>query len=153
VSAPARIDDAYTTPAGPPPLTWRRAAVLICVLYTLLTVTSSSLALLRGIETDTHLHLLARFAITVVGVGCVTVYGLLYRRLRRAPATSAAVATYVVAMATVLAVTWAFGRIEPLHPDAYRDITLNFTTIYLGFAVALLTIASRRRRRRQTSWP
>ena len=145
MSAPARLADAPTTPVGTPPLTWRRAAVLICVLYTLLTVTSSSLALLRGIETDTHLHLLARFAITGVGVGYVSVYDRLYPRLRRAPATSAAVASYLVAMASVLAVTWAFGRIEPLHPDAYRDITLNFTAIYLGVAGLLLASAGWRR--------
>ncbi len=150
MSAPTRLADRPATPAGLPRLTLRSTAVLVCVLYTLLTVTSSSLALLRGIETDTHLHLLARFAITVVGVGCVSVYGLLYRRLRRAPATSAAVASYAVAMASVLAVTWALGRIEPLHPDAYRDIALNFTTIYLGVAAALLT-ASRWRRRHASS--
>jgi drug/metabolite transporter (DMT)-like permease len=146
MSAPARLDDATATQSGPPPLTWRSTAVLVCVLYTMLTVTSSSLALLRGIETDTHLHLLARFAITLVGVGFISMYGLLYRRLQRAPAVTAALATYAAAMATVLAVTWAFGRIEPLHPEAYRDITLNFTTIYIGVAVVLLAIAGWRRR-------
>ncbi|TVR33071.1 MAG: hypothetical protein EA388_11325 [Nitriliruptor sp.] len=146
MSAPARLDDEIATQTGLPALTWRSTAVLVCVLYTALTVTSSSLALLRGIETDTHLHLLARFAITLVGVGFISVYGRLYRRFRRAPAVTAALLTYVIAMATVLVVTWAFGRIEPLHPDAYRDITLNFTTIYLGVAVVLLGLAGWRRR-------
>ena len=139
--------------SGPPSLTLRSAAVLVCVLYTLLTITSSSLALLRGIETDTHLHLLARFAITLVGVGFIGVYGLLYRRFRRAPAITAAMVTYVVAMATVLAVTWVFGRFEPLHPNAYRDITLNFTTIYLGVAGVVLAIAGWRRRASAPSRP
>ncbi len=146
MSAPTRFDDTPPTRSGPPSLTLRSTVILVCVLYTLLTVTSSGLALMRGIETDTHLHLLARFAITLVGVGFVNFYGLLYRRLQRAPATTAALVTYVAAMATVLAVTWAFGRIEPLHPDAYRDITLNFTTIYFGVAGVLLTITGWRRR-------
>jgi hypothetical protein len=147
MSTAARLDDRPTTRAEPPVLTLRRTAVLVAVLYTLLTVTSSSLALLRGIETDTHRHLLARFAITVVGVGFLHVYGLLYRRFRRAPAIRAALATYVAALATVLAVTWAFGRIEPLHPDAYRDITLNFTAVYLGVAGVLTALRGRRGRR------
>jgi len=65
VSVPARLADAPAPPSGPPTLMWRRAAVLICVLYTPLTVTSSSLALPRGLGTDTHLHLPARCAITL----------------------------------------------------------------------------------------
>jgi len=146
MSAPTGLDHATPIRTGPPVLTWRSASVLVCVLYTLLTVTSSSLALLRGIETDTHVHLLARFAITLIGVGFVSMYGLLYRRLQRAPGVTAALVTYVVAMATVLAVTWAFGRIEPLHPDAYRDITLNFTAVYVGVAGVLLGLAGWRRR-------
>lgn len=146
MSAPARLDHATPTRTPLPVLTLRRAGVLVCVLYTLLTVTSSSLALLRGTETDTHLHLLARFAITLVGVGFVGMYGTLYRRVQRAPTTTAALVTYVTAMATVLAVTWAFGRIDPLHPDAYRDIILNFTTIYVGVTVVLLGLAGWRRR-------
>lgn len=146
MSAAARLDHATPTRTGIPALTWRSTAALVCVLYTLLTVTSSSLALLRGIETDTHLHLLARFVITLVGVGFIAVYGRLYRRFRRAPAAAAALVTYVVAMATVLAVAWAFGRIEPLHPDAYRDITLNFTTIYVSVTFVLLGLAGWRRR-------
>ena len=147
MSAPARLDHAPASQGGLPPLTLRRAAVLVCVLYTLLTVTSSSLALLQGIEADSHLHLLARFAITLLGVGSVGVYGLLHRRFRRAPTVTAALATYVVAMTTVLAVTWAFGRIEPLHPDAYRDITLNFTVIYVCVTGVLFGLVGWRRRR------
>lgn len=146
MGTPARLDDPPAVRSGLPRLTLRRGAILVGVLYTVLTVVSSGLALLRGIETDTHLHLLARFVITVVGVGFLGVYDLLSRRLPRAPAATAAAATYVVAMATVLALTWAIGRIEPLHPDAYRDITLNFTTVYLGVAAALFAVAGWRRR-------
>ncbi len=132
-------------------LTAKSAAVWVCVLYTVLTVTSSSWQLLRGIEDDSNLHLLARFAVTVVGVGCLALFVQLRRNFRRAPTTKAAAVTYVIAMAMVLVLTWGFGRLQPLHPDAYRDIVINFTVVWVGVALVAIVAApasSRLRTRR-----
>ena len=115
----------------------RRAALWVCVLYTLLTVTSSTWQLLGGVEHDTNLHLLTRFAVTVVGVGSLALFVGLRRRFRRAPAAMAAGSAYVISMAAVLALTWGFGHLEPLDPDAYRDIVLNFTAIWLVVALVV----------------
>ena len=132
-------------------LTARSAALWVCVLYTLLTVTSSGWQLVQGIEHDTNLHLLARFAVTVVGVGCLALFVRLQRTFRRAPTMKAAAGTYVIAMAMVLVLTWAFGRLQPLHPDAYRDIVVNFTIVWVGVALVAIVAApatSRLRTRR-----
>jgi MFS superfamily sulfate permease-like transporter len=126
----------------------RRAAIWICVLYTLLTVTSSTWQLLQGVEHDSNLHLLARFAVTVVGVGSLALFAGLRRRFRRAPAAKAAGSAYVISVAVVLALTWGFGRLEPLHPDAYRDIVLNFTAVWLVVALVVTLVPPARQRLR-----
>ncbi len=125
-----------------PQLTVKSAALWVCVLYTLLTVISSSVQLLQGIEHDTNLHLLARFAVTVVGVGSVAIFTVLQRRFRRAPTVKAAGSAYLIAIVVVLMLTWVYGRFESLHPDAYRDIALNFTFVWIG-VLAVVTLAPR----------
>lgn len=124
----------------------RRAALWICVLFTLLTVTSSTWQLLQGVEHDTHLHLLARFAVTVVGVSSLALFGALHQRFHRAAAVKAAAGAYVISMAVVLTLTWGFGQLEPLHPDAYRDIVSNFTAVWLVVAVVVILTPRTRQR-------
>ncbi|TVR23581.1 MAG: hypothetical protein EA389_12540 [Ilumatobacter sp.] len=140
------------TPMTPmlPQLTVKSAALWVCVLYTLLTVISSSVQLLQGIEHDTNLHLLARFAVTVVGVGSIAIFTTLQHRFRRAPTLKAAGITYLITIAVVLTLTWVFGRFESLHPDAYRDIALNFTFVWVGVLV-VITVAPRATQRLQPS--
>lgn len=137
------------TPMMPQP-TVKSAALWVCVLYTLLTVTSSTVQLLQGIDHDMNLHLLARFAITVVGVGSITIFAALQRRFRRAPTAKAAGSAYLITIAVVLILTWVFGQFESLHPDAYRDIALNFTFVWVG-VLAVITLAPRATRRLQSS--
>ncbi len=60
-------------------LNWKSALILICIVYKLLTVTSSGYALLVGITTETHFHLLARFAVTATGIGSILMFNLLPR--------------------------------------------------------------------------
>ncbi|ERJ12709.1 hypothetical protein HLPCO_001049 [Haloplasma contractile SSD-17B] len=55
----------------------RNYSVLICIVYTLLTVLSSSLSLIQGNEYDSHLHLISRFIITTIGVGSIWLYDFL----------------------------------------------------------------------------
>lgn len=137
------------TPMLPEP-TVKSAALWVCVLYTLLTVISSSVQLLQGIDHDNNLHLLARFAVTTVGVGSITIFAALKRRFRRAPTAKAAGSAYLITMAAVLILTWVFGRFESLHLDAYRDIALNFTFVWVG-VLAVIALAPRATRRLQSS--
>lgn len=131
----------------------KRASLWVCVLYTLLTVTSSTWQLLQGVEHDSNLHLLARFAVTVVGVGSLALFAVLHRRFRRAPAVKAAGSSYLISVAAVLALVWGFGHLEPLHPDAYRDIVLNFTAIWLVISLVLTLAPPATRRLRAHGHP
>jgi len=115
-------------------LSWKSALMLICVVYTLLTITSSGYALLVGITTETHFHLLARFAVTAVGIGSILMFNL----FPRWPLWSIFVLHYAATMGIVFFLVWVSGFFIELHPDAYRDIFLNFTPIYLLIAVGFL---------------
>lgn len=115
-------------------LSVKNALILICVVYTLLTVISSIYGLAVGRTTDTHVHLLLRFLITVIGIGSILIFNL-FPRWNLAGIFAL---HYGVVMGLILIVVWASGFFIELHPDAYRDIFLNFTPIYLLVAVGFL---------------
>lgn len=115
-------------------LNWKSALMLICIVYTLLTITSSGYALLVGITAETHFHLLARFVVTVIGVGSILMFNL----FPRWPLWSMFIIHYVATMGIIFLLVWASGFFIKLHPDAYRDIFLNFTPMYLLIAAGFL---------------
>ncbi|WP_198155064.1 DUF6608 family protein [Salisediminibacterium beveridgei] len=112
----------------------KNALILICIVYTLLTVLSSSYALMVGVTSDTHFHLLARFMVTAVGIGSILLFNLfpewkLWKRF---------VMHYTVTMGLIWGLVWFSGFFTELHPNAYRDIFLNFTPVYLLIAAGFL---------------
>ncbi len=117
-------------------LNWKSALILICIVYTLLTVTSSGYALLVGRTTDTHFHLLARFVVTTIGIYSILIFNL----FPRWSLWLMFALHYSVTMGIILMLVWVSGFFVELHPDAYRDIFLNFTPIYLLFAIGLLVM-------------
>lgn len=127
----------------------RRFGVRVCVLYTLLTLTSSALALASGQETDTHVHLLARLVFVLIGLGAVEVVDALRRRYLAAPGWLLAVAGYLVAVVAIMTGLWVFAATGgELHPDAYRDAFLNFTAVGLLVVVVFVVRDAIRARRR-----
>jgi len=115
-------------------LNWKSALILICIVYTLLTITSSGYALLVGRTMETHFHLLARFAVTSIGISSILMFNL----LSRWPLWAVFAIHYSATMGIILGLIWLSGNFIELHPDAFRDIFLNFTPIYLLFAVVFL---------------
>ena len=111
----------------------KSALILICVVYTLLTVTSSGLAFIAGGTTDTHVHLLFRFVVTTIGIGSILVFNL----FPHWPLPGIFALHYGVTMSFIFALVWASGFFIELHPDAFRDIFLNFTVIYVLIAAGL----------------
>lgn len=122
----------------------KNALILICIVFTVLTVTSSGLALLQGQTTDTHAHLLMRFVITVLGIGSILIFNL----FPNWPLLAIYGLHYSVTMGLVLLFTWASGFFIELHPDAYRDIFLNFTPIYFLVAVGFIFLGRYRKRKK-----
>ncbi len=121
-------------------LSYKKALLLICVVFTMLTVTSSGYGLLTGQETDTHIHILMRFLITSVGIGSILIFNL----FPRWPLAAINVFHYMVAMVVVFVIVWISGFFIELHPDAYRDIFFNFTAVYILLS-AIFHLMMRRR--------
>lgn len=115
-------------------LSLKSALIIICVVYTLLTVTSSIYGLALGRTTDTYIHLLLRFLITSIGIGSILIFNL-FPRWNLAGIFAL---HYGLTMGFILLVVWASGFFIELHPDAYRDIFLNFTPIYIFIALGFL---------------
>ncbi len=128
----------------------RRFGVRVCVLYTVLTVVSSSWALFDGRETDTHLHLLVRLVFVLVGLGAFEAVDLVRSRSTDAPGWLIGVVAYLAALAAILSGLWVFAATGgQLHPDAYRDAFWNFTAVGVGVAVVLIARGWVRGRRRR----
>ncbi|TVP68720.1 MAG: hypothetical protein EA340_08325 [Nitriliruptor sp.] len=128
----------------------RRFGLRVCVLYTALTVTSSVLALAQGQESDTHVHLLARLAFVLIGLGAFEVVDGLRRRYATAPVWLVAVAGYLVAIVAILVGLWLFAATGgELHPNAYRDAFWNFTAVGLVVIVVFAVRDAIRARRRR----
>lgn len=44
---------------------------------------------------------------------------------------------YAISMGIVFFYVWLSGFIEPLHPDAYRDVFLNFTAVSICVMIVI----------------
>lgn len=130
----------------------RRYLVNVCLLYTVLTVLSSTIALSRGEETDTHAHLLMRLALVLLGLGAFELIAWARQRFPAAPLALLGLGVTLVLIAAVVASVWISGLAGvDLHPNAYRDAVLNVGVVgvvLVGLA-GMLDLRRRRRRRRR----
>lgn len=120
----------------------KKTVLLIGVVYTLLTVTSAAVGLAIGQTMDTHVHILLRFVVTSFGVGSIH----LFNWFPRWPLPGAFAFHYGVTMGAIWLLVWISGSFLTLHPDAYRDIFLNYSVIYLLVAAGFIGVKKCRRR-------
>ena len=98
------------------------------MVFTLLTVTSSIIGLIQGIESTGNLHIVMRFAITFLAFGSLYIFEVFMPRFKF---YQVHIMHYVLTMAAALLLVAFSGLFVELHPNAYRDIFLNFTAIYI----------------------
>jgi hypothetical protein len=113
----------------------KRGFLMFSVFYAVITIGSSSLQLYLGQPTDTNFHILNRAAVVLIAV--ITI--LLFDRIQLKNKVLSYFVPYSISMGIVFLYVWLTGFIEPLHPDAYRDIFLNFTaiSIFVMFVILL----------------
>lgn len=102
-----------------------------CIVFSLATVASSILQLLNNQPSDTNIHILNRGVIVLIG----TIIYEVMSKIRTKNVLVSTLLIYVISMGMVYLYVWLFGFIEPLHPNAYRDITLNFTPLFIIISV------------------
>lgn len=103
----------------------KQGFILFSSIYTITTILSSSLQLIQGQPADTNFHILNRAAIVFIAV--ITI--LLFDKIRLKNPILSYFVPYAISMGVVFFYVWLTGFVEPLHPDAYRDIFLNFTAV------------------------
>ena len=111
----------------------KRGFVIFSVLYATTTVISSSLQLFQGQLTDTNFHILNRAAIVFIAV--ITL--ILFDKIQLKNKVLSYLVPYAISMGLVFFYVWLTGFVEPLHPDAYRDIFLNFTAVAVCVMAAI----------------
>ncbi len=126
----------------------RRYLVSVSVLFTVLTVVSSTIALASGQETDTHLHLLMRLLFVMLGLGAFELVDALRQRHPGAPLVVLALAGSAVLVLAIVASVWITGQAGvDLHPNAYRDAVLNVGLVGVVLVVIAAIVDLHRRRR------
>ncbi len=106
----------------------RSGLILFSLIFTITTLLSSGLQLFQGQLTDTNFHILNRGGVILIAV--ITVQ--LFYKIQLKSKLLSYFLPYVISMAIVFFYVWLTGFIMPLHPDAYRDIFLNFTAVSCG---------------------
>ena len=110
----------------------KQGFILFCVIFSVTTLISSSLQLFQNQLTDTNFHILNRAGVVLIAV--ITIK--LFDGIRLKGKVFSYLVPYAISMGIVFLYVWLTGFIEPLHPDAYLDIFLNFTAV----AIVLMLI-------------
>ena len=107
--------------------------IFFSVVYTIITILSSSEQIFKGQATDTNCHILNRAVVTFIAVLTVK----LFEKIKVKSAILSFFLPYGISMGVVFFYVWLTAFIEPLSKNAYRDVFFNFTTISICVAVIL----------------
>ncbi|WP_250672970.1 DUF6608 family protein (plasmid) [Paraclostridium ghonii] len=114
---------------------------IYCLLFTVTTIISSIIQItLFNKVNDTNSHILNRAI--VVAIGTSTLYMILYINFKNK--ILGILIPYVISLSTVLMYVFFTGFFEELHPNAYRDITLNYSAVFI-IAFFIVKFVSKRR--------
>lgn len=111
---------------------FKHGFIFFSIVYTVVTLISSSLQLYLGRPTDTNLHILDRAVVVLIAVITIS----LFDKIKFKSKILSYFIPYSISMGVVFLYVWASGFIELLHPNAYRDIFLNFTAV----AICVMTV-------------
>lgn len=112
-----------------------------CLLFTVTTIISSVIQItLFNKLNDTNSHILNRAI--VVAIGTSTLYMILCINFKNK--ILEILIPYIISLSTVLIYVFFTGFFEELHPHAYRDITLNYSVVFI-IAFFIVKFMSRRR--------
>lgn len=127
---------------------WLKESLIIyCSIYTFVTILNSVLYLLQGYRDDPsgNWHELTRAVIVLIGI-------LAYEMAKNLPIKNLicrAVVVYIPTMALAFGFVWMNQFIEPLAKSAYRDIFINYTSLFVIVSVIAIIKNSIQKRKMQ----
>ena len=116
---------------------WLKESIYIfSIIYTLVTILNSVLYLVQGYRDDPsgNWHELTRAGIVLIGVTAyelatkIPIKNLLIR----------SVVVYIPTMGLAFGFIWLNQFIEPLAKSAYRDIFINYTSLFVIVSIAAI---------------
>ena len=121
---------------------WMNMAAIYSIIYTLITLLNSVLYLGNGIYEDPsgNWHELDRAMILLIGIAAFE----LCTNLPVKPLLLRYVIAYVPSQLLAFTYVWVTGLREPLAKTAYRDIWINFTSLFIILCI-INTIVSIRK--------
>jgi len=112
-----------------------QSCLMYCVIYTCATIISSILQLtIQAKEFDSNAHILDRAIVVLIGVCTLQII----RYLKFKNRALNIIIPYCLSMGMIFLYVFVTGFFEELHPNAYRDIFLNYT---IGFIIVSLIAA------------
>lgn len=127
---------------------WLKESLIIyCSIYTFVTILNSVLYLLQGYRDDPsgNWHELTRAVIVLIGI-------LAYEMAKNLPIKNLicrAVVVYIPTMALAFGFVWMNQFIEPLAKSAYRDICINYTSLFVIVSVIAIIKSAIQKRKMQ----
>lgn len=105
----------------------KKILILFCIIFTFATLISCIINLALGYETDTYIHILDRAVLTLIGSIAFT----LIQELN--PKSKVLGFLYPYGASILLAMLYVYisGLYQELHQNAYRDVFLNFTIVFI----------------------
>ena len=114
--------------------------VAICIVFTLLTVFESILIVSDLVPAKEgkgpYIHMIARFVLNACVIFSIYLYDCLTKVIRYKLVNY--IIIYFVATSLVLGYVWVSGFYVELHPDAYIDMVISVTFMYLLYGVFIL---------------
>ena len=126
---------------------WIRIVSIYSIIYTGITLLSSILYLCDGIYEDPsgNWHELDRAMILLIGVAAFE----LCTNLPVKPLIPRYVTAYIPSLLLAFAYVWSTGLREPLAKTAYRDIWINFTSLFVLLCIINTVTLVYRKKKRQ----
>ena len=126
---------------------WTRIVSIYSIIYTIITLLSSVLYLCNGIYEDPsgNWHELDRAIILLIGITAFE----LCTNLPVKPLVFRYVIAYIPSQLLAFTYVWFSGLREPLAKTAYRDIWINFTSLFVLLCIIHIAIHIYRKKRKR----
>lgn len=112
----------------------KNIAVLFCIIFTVVTVTSCIINLLMGNENETYIHILDRAILTLIGSIIVDIAVTInFKSL-----ILNCFIPYLIFILLAFLYVFISGFFVELHPNAYRDVFINDTIAYIIVYIGIL---------------
>ena len=122
----------------------KNIAVLFCIIFTVVTVTSCIINLLLGNANETYIHILDRAILTLIGS---IIVGIAITINYKSSILNCFI-PYLIFILLAFLYVFVSGFFVELHHNAYRDIFINDTIAYIIVYIGILIYKNTSKRKK-----